>query len=97
MPAKRMIDLRVTEDSLYVDAKANPREGKYLRREISTMGMKREIKLPVEVKPEQVRASFKDGILEVRPSQIGNSKCQESAGGLEAKPLTPILPFFRPS
>ena len=64
--SKEIIDLRVTEDSLYVDAKANPREGRYLRREINTMGMKREIKLPVEVKPEQVRASFKDGILEVR-------------------------------
>ncbi len=64
--SKEKIDLRVTEDSLYVDAKANPREGKYLRREINTMGLKREIKLPVEVKPEQVRASFKDGILEVR-------------------------------
>jgi HSP20 family protein len=64
--SKEKIDLRVTEDSLYVDAKANPREGRYLRREINTMGLKREIKLPVEVKPEQVRASFKDGILEVR-------------------------------
>lgn len=63
--SKEGIDLRVTEDSLYVDAKANPREGRYLRREINTLGMKREIKLPVEVKPEQVRASFKDGILEV--------------------------------
>lgn len=63
--SKEIIDLRVTEDSLYVDAKANPREGRYLRREINTMGMKREIKLPMEVKPEQVRASFKDGILEV--------------------------------
>jgi HSP20 family protein len=64
--SKEQIDLRVTEDSLYVEAKANPHEGKYLRREINTMGLKREIKLPVEVKPEQVRASFKDGILEVR-------------------------------
>ena len=64
--SKEKIDLRVTEDSLYVEAKANPREGRYLRREVNTMGLKREIKLPVEVKPEQVRASFKDGILEVR-------------------------------
>jgi HSP20 family protein len=64
--SKEKIDLRVTEDSLYVEAKANPREGRYLRREINTTGLKREIKLPVEVKPEQVRASFKDGILEVR-------------------------------
>ena len=62
---KEMIDLRVTEDSLYVEAKATPREGKYLRREMGTMGRKREIKLPIEVKQEQVKASFKDGILEV--------------------------------
>ncbi|MEI6103276.1 MAG: Hsp20/alpha crystallin family protein [Methanothrix sp.] len=63
--SKEKIDLRVTEDSLYVEAKATPREGKYLRREMGTMGRKREIKLPIEVKQEQVKASFKDGILEV--------------------------------
>jgi HSP20 family protein len=63
--SKEKIDLRVTEDSLYVDAKATPREGKYLRREMGTMGRKREIKLPIEVKQEQVKATFKDGILEV--------------------------------
>ena len=63
--SKDMIDLRVTEDSLYVDAKASPREGKYLRQELNSISLKREIKLPAEVKPEQVRAMFKDGILVV--------------------------------
>jgi len=63
--SKDKIDLRVTEDSLYVDAKATPREGRYLRRELGSISLKREIKLPVEVKPEQARAAFKDGILEV--------------------------------
>ena len=63
--SKDMIDLRVTEDSLYVDAKASPREGRYLRQEPNSISLKREIKLPAEVKPEQVRAMFKDGILEV--------------------------------
>lgn len=63
--SKDKIDLRVTEDSLYVDARADPREGKYLRRELGSISLKREIKLPAEVKPEQVRAVFKDGILEV--------------------------------
>ncbi len=64
--SKEKIDLRVTDDGLYVEAKPIPREGKYLRREMSALGQKREIKLPVEIKPEQVRANFKDGILEVR-------------------------------
>lgn len=63
--SKDMIDLRVTEDSLYVDAKASPREGRYLRQELNSISLKREIKLPAEVKPEQVRVMFKDGILEV--------------------------------
>jgi HSP20 family protein len=63
--SKEKIDLRVTEDSLYVDAKVTVREGKYLRREMGAMGSKREIKLPMEIKPEQVKAGFKDGILEV--------------------------------
>ena len=63
--SKDMIDLRVTEDSLYVDAKASPREGRYLRQELNSISLKREIKLPAEVKPEQGRAMFKDGILEV--------------------------------
>jgi HSP20 family protein len=63
--SKETIDLRVTEDSLYVDAKLAAREGRYLRREMGTLPRKREMKLPIEIKPEQVRASFKDGILEV--------------------------------
>ncbi len=64
--SKDAIDLRVTEDSLSVEAKAIPREGRYLRRETSTLGMKREIKLPLEIKPEQVKASYENGVLEVR-------------------------------
>ncbi|MGV8175582.1 MAG: Hsp20/alpha crystallin family protein [Methanothrix sp.] len=64
--SKENIDLRVTEDSLTVDAKMVARDGKYLRREMGTAPRHREIKLPLEIKPEQVKASFKEGILEVR-------------------------------
>lgn len=64
--SKENIDLRVTEDNLIVDAKMVAREGKYLRREMGTAPRHREIKLPMEIKPEQVKASFKEGILEVR-------------------------------
>ena len=63
--SKDKIDLRVTEDSLSIQAKATPREGKYLRRERSNLGFKRELRLPVEIKPEQVKASFENGIMEV--------------------------------
>jgi HSP20 family protein len=63
--SKDNIDLRVTEDSLSVEAKAALREGKYLRRDTSPLGMKQEVHLPMEIKPEQVKASFKDGVLEV--------------------------------
>jgi HSP20 family protein len=63
--SKEKIDLRVTDDSFYIEAKPIPKDGKYLRREMSALGQKREIKLPVEIKPEQVRASFNNGILEV--------------------------------
>ena len=64
--AKENIDLAVTEDSLSITAKAVPRTASYLRREMSPEGFKREIKLSVEVKPEQVKARFDNGILEVR-------------------------------
>ena len=63
--SKDMIDLRVTEDTLTISAKAAVREGKYLRHEIENRNLEREIKLPLEVKPEQVKASFNEGILEV--------------------------------
>jgi HSP20 family protein len=64
--SKSMIDLRVTEDTFSVEGKATPKEGKYLRREMSSLGFKREIKLPMEIKPEQVKATFENGILEVQ-------------------------------
>ncbi len=63
--SKDKIDLRTTEETLSIDAKAMPREGKYLRRDMSPNGFKREIKLPAEIKPEAVKASYQNGILEV--------------------------------
>jgi len=67
---KDMIDLRVTEDSLSISAKAATREGKYLLQEIENRDVEREIKLPLEVKPEQVKASFHEGILEVHLPKV---------------------------
>jgi len=55
----------VRDDLIFGALKEDHRAGRYLRRELNTTSLKREIKLPAEVKPEQVRAAFKDGILEV--------------------------------
>ncbi|NYT01797.1 MAG: Hsp20/alpha crystallin family protein [Methanosarcinales archaeon] len=62
---KEKIDLRATEDSLFVEAPSTGREGKYLRQERPAV-MKRTLKLPVEIKPEQVKARYENGVLEVR-------------------------------
>jgi len=61
---KDRIDLRATEDSLFVEAPSTSREGKYLRQE-RPLVMKRTLKLPMEIKPEQVRARYENGVLEV--------------------------------
>lgn len=61
---KERIDLRVTEDSVSVEAGFIPMRGKYIRRERPDV-MKREIKLPAEIKPEGVTAKFESGVLEV--------------------------------
>ena len=63
--SKDKIDLRITEDSISVDARATPVVGKYLRRETRLLGFKRDLKLPAEIKPQQVEAYYENGILEV--------------------------------
>jgi HSP20 family protein len=62
---KDMIDLRVTEDSLAISAKTAPKDMTYLRRETSPKGFKRDINLPEEIKPEQAKANYENGILEI--------------------------------
>lgn len=68
--AKDSIDLRATEVTLSIEAKPAEKEGKYVKREMSPKGMKREIRLPEEIKPEQVRASYNNGILEVHMPKL---------------------------
>ncbi len=67
---KDKIDLKVTEDSLVVSTETTPKQANYLRRETSPKGFRREIKLPEEIKPEQVRASYDNGILEVHMPKL---------------------------
>lgn len=62
--AKEEIDLRVSEEEIFLEAPARRPDGKYTRRE---RGLRffRKVELPEEVKPEQVRARFENGVLEV--------------------------------
>jgi HSP20 family protein len=61
---KSAMELRATEESVYVEAVIPRREGKFLRQE-RPLVMKRELSVPVEIKPEGVRAKYENGVLEV--------------------------------
>jgi len=63
---RELIDLGVTEDAVTVRARFEPPPGNYLQRERPEAEMGRRIKLAAEVKPEQVRARYEDGVLVVR-------------------------------
>lgn len=62
---KELIDLGVTEDALTVKAKFERPSGTYLLRERTESETNRRIKLHVEMKPEQVKASYENGVLTV--------------------------------
>lgn len=62
---KELIDLAVTEDALTIKAKFVRPAGTYIRRERAEAETSRRVKLNSEVKPEQVRAKYEDGVLEV--------------------------------
>lgn len=62
---KELIDLGVTEDTVTVKAKFERPAGSYVLRERPETEMGRRVKLPAEVKPEQVKAKYEDGVLVV--------------------------------
>jgi HSP20 family protein len=63
---KELIDLGVTEDAVTVMAKFERPAGNYLQRERPEAETSRRVKLSAEVKPEQVKAKYEDGVLTVR-------------------------------
>lgn len=63
---KELIDLGVTEDAIItIKAKFERPAGSYLVRERAESETSRRVKLSSEVKSEQVRAKYEDGVLEV--------------------------------
>lgn len=63
--SKEKIDLGVTEDAITVETSFDRPAGRYVLRERGTETVSRKIKLPEEVKPEQVKAKYENGVLEV--------------------------------
>ncbi len=63
---KELIDLGVTEDAVTVKAKFERPSGSYVLRERPEAETSRRVKLAAEVKPEQVKARYEDGVLVVR-------------------------------
>ncbi|HOO53651.1 MAG TPA: Hsp20/alpha crystallin family protein [Methanothrix sp.] len=63
---KELIDLGVTEDAVTVKARFERPAGSYVLRERPEAEMGRRVKLSAEVKPEQVKAKYEDGVLVVR-------------------------------
>ncbi|MGC8982344.1 MAG: archaeal heat shock protein Hsp20 [Desulfurococcaceae archaeon] len=68
---KEKIDLKVTEDGKTLIIKASNEERKYYK----------EVDLPAKVDPESAKASYKNGILEVRLKKIG----KEEGKGIKIK------------
>lgn len=66
---KEDLDISLTEDVLTIKATTRHEEeekkGEYYRREISRGEFQRSIKLPCAVVADQVKSSFKDGVLEL--------------------------------
>ncbi len=62
---KELIDLGVTEDAVTVKARFERPAGSYIQRERPEAETSRRVKLQAEVKPEQVRAKYENGVLEV--------------------------------
>jgi HSP20 family protein len=62
---KELIDLGVTEDAVTVKARFERPAGTYLLRERPESETSRRVKLQAEVKPEQVKAKYENGVLEV--------------------------------
>jgi HSP20 family protein len=63
---KELIDLGVTEDAVTVKARFERPSGTYIQRERPEAEMGRRVKLAAEVKPEQVKARYENGVLVVR-------------------------------
>jgi HSP20 family protein len=78
---KKDLDISVTGDSVSIKGSARHEEeeekGEYYRRETSSGSFARTVVLPSEVDTAKVKATFKDGVLEMTLSKVKQSKRQK--------------------
>lgn len=75
---KKDLDISVTEDSVSIKGSVKHEEkeekGEYYRRETSSGSFSRSVTLPSEVDSSKVKATFKDGVLEMTLPKVKQSK-----------------------
>lgn len=75
---KKDLDISVTEDSVSINGSTKhekvEEKGEYYRRETSSGSFSRTLSLPSEVDSSNVKAEFKDGVLEMTLPKVKKSK-----------------------
>jgi HSP20 family protein len=68
------VDVTVTDGVLSIEAKRSEEKteekGRYLRREVFSGNYRRRLTLPGDVKPEDIKASFENGVLTVQVPRV---------------------------
>jgi HSP20 family protein len=76
--AKEDLDITVTENSITIKGESTreeeAHEGDYYRCEINTGSFSRTISLPAAVEPDDAKATFEDGMLEIKLPKIEKTK-----------------------
>jgi len=75
---KENLEVTLSNNTLTIygktENKAEEKEGDYIRREISTGEVSRTVVLPADVDESKTKATFKDGVLELKLPKIAKSK-----------------------
>lgn len=85
---KEDINITATDDSISLSGEfrreEEAKEGAFYRRERQIGKFFRTIPMPTAINPDQVKASFKDGVLEITAPKIAEEKAKEKKVQIES-------------
>ncbi len=85
---KEDINITATDDSISLSGESRreeeAKEGGFYRRERQMGKFFRTIPMPAEINPDQVKASFKDGVLEISAPKAAEEKAKEKKVQIES-------------